>query len=291
MFMLGHIGASAVAAVGLSNQAVMIVTTFFAAVATGVTALVARHTGVREPEDANHVLHQGYLLGVLMGIAGTVLSIAFAEPMMHLLRAPADVVAPGTAYLRIAAVPFILTSWLFIGNAALRGAGDTRSPMMVMFFVNIVNIIVAYSFIYGIGPLPEMGVAGSAMGAAAGRGVGGLLVLALLLRGRDGLRLRLRDLLPDMLQMKRIANIGIPAGAEQLLMRFGMTAYMGHRGGAGHGLCAAHQLALQGESIAFMPGFGLPLRPRPWWVKALAPGGLSRRGRTAIWRSAWPSCS
>ncbi len=258
-FMVGHIGANAVAAVGLSNQAVMIVTTFFAAVATGVTALVARHTGAREPEDANHILHQGYLLGAVMGIAGTVLSIAFAGPMMHLLRAPADVVGPGTAYLRIAAVPFILTSWLFIGNAALRGAGDTRSPMMVMFFVNIVNIVVAYGFIYGIGPLPEMGVAGSAMGAAAGRGVGGLLVLALLLRGRGGLRLKLSGLLPDMLQIKRIANIGIPAGAEQLLMRFGMTAYVTTVAALGTKAYAAHQLALQGESIAFMPGFGFAI--------------------------------
>lgn len=258
-FMVGHIGANAVAAVGLSNQAVMIVTTFFAAVATGVTALVARHTGAHEPEDANQVLHQGYLVGAVMGIAGTALSVAFAEPMMHLLRAPADVVAPGTTYLRIAALPFILTSWLFIGNAALRGAGDTRSPMMVMFFVNIVNIAVAYAFIYGVGPLPAMGVAGSAMGAAAGRGVGGLLVLALLLRGRAGLRLKLADLLPDMVQMKRIANIGIPAGAEQLLMRFGMTAYVTTVAALGTKAYAAHQLALQSESIAYMPGFGFAI--------------------------------
>jgi multidrug resistance protein, MATE family len=92
------------------------------------------------------MLHQGYLLGAVMGIAGTVLSIAFADPMMHRSVRPLMSSAPGTTYLRIAAVPFILTSWLFIGNAALRGAGDTRSPMMVMFFVNIVNIVVAYSF-------------------------------------------------------------------------------------------------------------------------------------------------
>jgi putative MATE family efflux protein len=128
-----------------------------------------------------------------------------------------------------------------------------------MFFVNIVNIVVAYGFIYGIGPLPEMGVAGSAMGAAAGRGVGGLLVLALLLRGRGGLRLKLSGLLPDMLQIKRIANIGIPAGAEQLLMRFGMTAYVTTVAALGTKAYAAHQLALQGESIAFMPGFGFAI--------------------------------
>ena len=66
-FMVGHLGASAVAAVGLSNQAVMLVTTFFAAVATGVTALVARHIGARETGSAEGILGQGYLLGAALG--------------------------------------------------------------------------------------------------------------------------------------------------------------------------------------------------------------------------------
>ena len=68
IFMVGHLGAAAVTAVGLSNQAVMLVTTFFAATATGVTALVARHIGAGEPERANVITHQGYLLGTLFGL-------------------------------------------------------------------------------------------------------------------------------------------------------------------------------------------------------------------------------
>ncbi len=72
-------------------------------------------------------------------------------------------------------------------------------------------------------------------------------------------RLKLSGLLPDMLQLKRIANIGIPAGAEQLLMRFGMTAYVTTVAALGTKAYAAHQLALQGESIAFMPGFGFAI--------------------------------
>ena len=87
-FMVGHLGASAVAAVGLSNQAVMLVTTFFAAVATGVTALVARHIGARETGSAEGILGQGYLLGAALGLLGTVLSLALAVPIMVALRAP-----------------------------------------------------------------------------------------------------------------------------------------------------------------------------------------------------------
>jgi len=285
-FMVGHLGASAVAAVGLSNQAVMLVTTFFAAVATGVTALVARHIGARETGSAEGILGQGYLLGAALGLVGTVLSLALAVPIMVALRAPADVVAPGANYLSIVSTTFLLAAWMFIGNAALRGAGDTRSPMLVMLAVNVVNIAVAYLFIYGPGPFPQLGVEGSALGAAAGRGVGGLLVTGLLLRGRtirrrsesagaealgitsalgnggasaagvDRLRLRPRLLRPDAVPLRRILNIGLPAGAEQLMMRLGMITYATTVAALGTAAFAAHQIALQAESLSYMPGFG-----------------------------------
>ena len=88
-------------------------------------------------------------------------------------------------YLSIVSTTFLLAAWMFIGNAALRGSGDTRTPMLVMLAVNVVNIVVAYLFIYGPGPFPQLGVEGSALGAAAGRGVGGLLVTGLLLAWLD----------------------------------------------------------------------------------------------------------
>jgi multidrug resistance protein, MATE family len=255
-FMVGHLGAQAVAAVGLSNQAVMLVTTFFAAVATGVTALVARHTGAHEPAGANAVLRQGYLLGVILGLIGTVAGVALAGPTMLALQAPADVVAPGTIYLGIVSLSFFLAALMFIGNAALRGAGDTRAPMMIMLVVNAINIVVAYVAIHGLGPLPAFGVAGSAIGAVAARSAGGVIVTVLLIRGRGGVRLDLRRLRPDTTQIKRILNVGLPAGAEQLLMRFAQTAFAVTVASLGTQAYAAHQLALQSESLSFMPGFG-----------------------------------
>lgn len=275
-FMVGHLGASAVAAVGLANQAIMLATTFFAAVATGVTALVARHTGAHEPEGANRILHQGYLLGALLGVVATGVALTLAEPIITALRAPADVLAPGTAYLSIASVIFISAAWMFIGNAALRGAGDTRSPMLIMLVVNIINVMVAYLFIYGPGPFPQLGVAGSALGAAAGRGVGGLLATYLLWRGRAGLKLHLSRLLPDLAQIKRIVNIGLPAGAELLMMRLGMTLYVTTVAALGTKAYAAHQLALQGESLAFMPGFGFAVAATTLVGQGLGAGDPAR---------------
>jgi len=258
-FMVGHLGAEAVSAVGLSNQAVMVVTTFFAAVATGVTALAARHVGAKEPEQASRIVNQGYLIGAGIGLLATIFGLTLAVPIMHVLRAPAEVVQPGAVYLSTVSLTFLLAAWLFIGNAALRGAGDTRTPMLVMLIVNVVNIVVAYAFIYGLGPAPALGVTGSAIGAATARGLGGVIVTWRLWRGRAGLRLRVRHLRPDLPVIRRIANIGLPAGAEQLLMRFGMMTYAVTVAALGTKAFAAHQLALQGESISFMPGMGFAI--------------------------------
>jgi len=287
-FMVGHLGAAAVTAVGLSNQAVMLVTTFFAATATGVTALVARHVGAREPEQANIVTHQGYLLGILFGVLALAFGLSLSRPTMSALQAPAEVIEDGASYLSIVALSFPLAAWLFIGNAALRGSGDTRTPMLVMLVVNVVNIVVAYAAIYGSGPLPALGVAGSAIGAAVGRGMGGLLVTALLLHGHSGLRLYIRRLLPDLRQIRRIANIGLPAGAEQLLMRGAQTTFAATVATLGATAFAAHQIALQAESLSYMPGFGFamaattlvgqglgarePARARRWPAGAVAGG-------------------
>ncbi len=285
-FMVGHLGAAAVTAVGLSNQAVMLVTTFFAATATGVTALVARHVGAREPDPANTITHQGYLLGALFGVLALAFGLSLSRPTMIVLQAPPEVIADGATYLSIVALSFPLAAWLFIGNAALRGSGDTRTPMLVMLVVNVVNIVVAYAAIYGVGPLPALGVAGSALGAAVGRGMGGLLVTGLLARGHSGLRLRGRRLLPDLRQIKRIANIGLPAGAEQLLMRGAQTTFAATVATLGATAFAAHQIALQAESLSYMPGFGFAMAATTLVGQGLGardPDRARADGRLAQW--------
>ncbi len=255
-YLVGHLGAAALSAVGLGNQMVMMATAFYGAVGTGGTALIARHVGAGEQRMANRIMHQSLILAGAIGFSSTLLFHTFAESCLVLLNSPADVVAPGTAYLSIVSLSFLASALMFMGMAALRGAGDTRTPMLVMVIVNAVNILVAWACIYGAGPIPPLGVAGSAIGAALARSIGGLVILGILLRGQAGLRLRLSALRLDVIQVKRILNIGIPAGMETLLMRFGQTSYAMVVAGLGTAAFAAHQIGLTVESLAYMPGFG-----------------------------------
>lgn len=255
-FLVGHLGASSLAAVGLANQIVMLATTFFAAVATGTTALVARHVGAKEPATANRIMHQSLTIGVILAIPLLLICFFGATLSMQVMGAQDDVVGLGSMYLSIVAPTLLASALMFIGNAALRGSGDTRTPMRVMAVVNGVNIVVAYTLINGLGPFPAMGVAGSALGAALGRTTGCVMVLLILLKGKAVLKLNATDLRIDMVQLRRIINVGIPAGMELLVMRLGMTIFAATVASLGTAAYAAHQVVMTSESLSFQPGFG-----------------------------------
>lgn len=254
--LVGHLGATALAAVSLATQWTFMAITLFTAVSTGATALVARSVGAGDWDTANRTVRQSVLVGLIIGLASTVLALQFAEPAVALMGAEPEALAQGVTYMRIASSIFVLSALMFVGNACLRGVGDTRTTMMVMAVVNVLNIAVAWTAINGPFGLPRLGVAGSALGAAVGRAAGGLLVFGILLKGRSGLKLDWRSWRPDFGLVKRVLRVGLPTGAERLAMRFGMMVFMRAIAGLGTVAVAAHAVALRAESFSFMPGFG-----------------------------------
>lgn len=255
-FMVGHLGAAPMAAVNFANQFVMLANVLFSSIATGSTALIARAKGAGDAATATRTVNQSMLIGTLVGLITTVVGVPLARESMLFMGAVDEALLLGAAYLRIVACTFLLSTWMFVGMACLRGAGDTRTPMTVMLLVNAVNMAVSALLIYGPFGLPRLGVVGSALGATAGRSVGAVLVLAILLRGRSGLRLDWRALRPDTENLRRILRIGVPTGVEQLLMRLGQTSYLRIVATLGTAACAAHAVALNAESLSYSPGFG-----------------------------------
>ncbi|HHY09854.1 MAG TPA: MATE family efflux transporter, partial [Firmicutes bacterium] len=256
--MVGRLGAASLAAVGLGNQIFNIGLTVFAALATGSTALVARHIGAREPKQAGEVARQSLILGVF--VSGTVMLLLLftAKDLLGFLfrRTEAAVLELGASYVRIVALVVIFNYFLIVINAILRGAGDTKTPMRITALVNVINIIGNTIFIYGVGPIPALGVAGAALGTAVAQACGGVLAFIVLLRN-EALGISLADSFwPDSAIIRRIANIGIPAGVEQGIMRVGQLFYTMVVSSLGTVAYAAHQVALNAESLSFMPGAG-----------------------------------
>lgn len=254
-YLVGHLGAASLAAVGLGFQWMLAAMVLFGAVGTGATALIARMVGGGDWRTANRVLVQALVVAFGAGMISMALLVGFARPAMVLIGAEGEALTQGITYLRIVSSVYAFSAVMFIGNACMRGAGDTRTPLLVMAVVNVINVAVAWALVNGSGGLPALGVAGAALGAMAGRLVGGFLVFGLLLKGRAGLKLRWGGGLDSGL-VRRMLKVGLPASLEQLVFRFGMLAYIRVVSALGTVAFAAHQIALNGESLSFMPGFG-----------------------------------
>jgi MATE family multidrug resistance protein len=254
--LVGHLGPSALAAVSLANEWIFAVIILFWGVAGGATALVARSIGARDWETADSAVGQSMLIAVTIGLLASVAAMGLAQLAMVAIGASAEVMQAGTTYIRIVAVVFPLSALMYVGNACLRGAGDTRIVMLVMAVVNVLNIIVAWVAINGALGFPRLGIAGSALGAATGYAVGGVLIVFLLLRGRAGLRWRADKARPDFSMMRRILRVGVPAGVEQMNWRLGTMVFVRAIASLGTVPVAAHAVVLRAESLSYMPGSG-----------------------------------
>ncbi len=258
-YIVGHLGSVALAAVGLSGQITMLGTVLFGALGVGSTALVARFIGADEPDEASRITQQSMLMAVFLGLLTAVSLFVAAPALLNLLGADADVLGVGVGYLRLLSIGVILLPVLMTGTAIMRGAGDTRTPMLIMLCVNLVDASLGWSLAHGVGPLPELGVSGPGISASLGRSLGALLVVVLLVRGREGVRLSFETgslLRPDWGRIKRILNIGVPSGAEQMLMRVAQVMLTGIITALGTQIYASHQVAIQILSLSFMPGWG-----------------------------------
>ncbi len=252
---LGYGTAPALAATGLAGEMFWTMSLLFMAIGTGCTALVARATGAKDPETANAALRQGLLMGLVSAVLMSIVAIGFAESVMTVYRSEVLVSNLGAQFIRILGYSFLPTAVMMIGMASLRGAGDTRTPLMIMIVVNLVNVALSYVLIGGAAGIAPMGVEGAAIGAATARTVGGLITFVLLLRGRAGLWLKLQiKLNRDMIT--RIVRVGWPFAGEQMVFQSALILFIGMINQLGTAAYAAHNLVIRIESLAFLPGWG-----------------------------------
>jgi putative MATE family efflux protein len=227
LLMVARLGVSAVAGVGLAAQVIFVVSAAATAIATGTTVCVSQAAGSGNRAAAGHVVKQSLLLAALLSAALTLVGVPGARPLVARLGGQPDVVDMATTYLEVT----LLGSATLIGasvlRAALRGAGDSRTPMLVGLAVNAANLLLAYVLIFGHVGLPALGVAGSALAASLARCLGLVALLALVVRPRGRVPLQVvgSGWRPDGILLWRMLRIGVPAMGEQLLRNLGFLLY------------------------------------------------------------------
>jgi putative MATE family efflux protein len=257
LFWVGRLGSSAVASVAVSGTVLMLLMPLLMGASTGTVALVARAIGAKRTDDANRAAGQSLMLALALGGLSGVVGLLLSGKVFGLLNPPPDIVTDGVAYLRISLLGSFTVFVLFIGNSALQGAGDAVTPMWIMAIANAVNMVLDPLFIYGLGPLPAMGVRGAAIATVIAQAVAATVCVSRLFSGRTLLHIRFSQWKPDIALSWRILRVGIP-GAGQMLARSLMSAVMmGLVASCGTVAVAAYGIGLRFHMIILMPGFAL----------------------------------
>lgn len=257
-------------------------------VGVAATALISRSVGGGDFEEADEALAQTIFISLIWGVFNGVLFYALAPYVGGWLNLSPLGAQMASDYVRILAVVAPIRAVLFIGGACLRGAGDTKSPFFIMLLVNVVNLIVSIALVSESSPVGGMAVRGIAIGTTVAWIVGGLVMAALLLKGRSGIRLRLAKLKPAPRMIGRLLRVGVPALFENgghwagnffIILIVGELA----RSGVESYPMAPHNFAIRIESFSFLPGFAFSIAAATLVGQYLGAGDPRTARKSLMW--------
>lgn len=218
--MVGHlIGYAGNAAIGVSWQIFLVVIVFMASLFTGQAVLVARYVGAGDAERVNRTVQQALLTAIAMYAVMAPIGYFLTPSLLDLVNASADVRALALPFLRINFTFSIGMLLFFMLTSALRAAGDAQTPLRLGVTMTVLNVILNIILIRGLGPIPQMGTAGSALGTVIASSTVSSYALFMLLKGRLVIKLsRHMDWRPDWTIIRSLFRFGLPTGVQGIAM-------------------------------------------------------------------------
>lgn len=254
---VSRLGTDAVAAVGITEALITVLYGIAIGLGMGLTAMVSRRIGNKDPHGAAQVTGQSIWIGVALSVGIGVFGVIFARDLLVLMGASDGVIEQGTGFTTVLLGGSFSIIYLFLLNAAFRGAGDATVALRSLWIANGINIVLDPCFIFGLGPFPEMGVTGAAVATTIGRGIGVVYQLWYLMNGRGRIAFAFRHLrfIPSLAWRMIVISVGgigqflIATSSWIVIMRivaiFGSPAI------------AAYTIALRMMEFVFLPAWGL----------------------------------
>ncbi|PRY41860.1 putative MATE family efflux protein [Spirosoma oryzae] len=285
IFFVAQIGTEAVATVGLTESVLTLVYSVAIGLSTAATALVARRVGETDRAGASAAVGQVILISLSLAVLMSLTGVLFAEQILSLMGGDAHLIANGAGFTRMifASAPAIML--LYTLSGCLRGAGRASDAMRSLWLANGVNIVLCPLLIFGWGPIPELGVMGSAVATTIGRTVGVLYQLYALTRPGSTVQIRRADVTPNPALIRSL--LGLAAGGTgQFLVSSASWVFLTRiLSTFGSDVVAGYTIAIRIIVFTILPSWGMANAAATLVGQNLG-AGQADRAETSAWRAA-----
>jgi putative MATE family efflux protein len=282
IFFVAHLGAGAVAVVGITESMMYLVYSVAIGISVGATATVSRRIGEKDQDGASRAAAHSIYLGLAASFAIGVIGAVFAPDLLRLMGAEEQVIAEGATFTRIMLGGNVVVMMLFLLNAIFRGAGDASIAMRVLWIANVLNIILGPCFIFGLWIFPELGVTGAAVGTTIGRGVGAGVAAFTLLFGERRITIRREHWEFDPRLIIRLVKVSAPAVLQFFIQTASFIGLVRVVTGFGTVAVAGYQIGMRVVVFALLPSLGLANAAATLVGQNLG-AGRPERAERAVW--------
>lgn len=281
-FWVGRLGAAAVAAVSISFPVTFLVIAMGAGLAIAGATLSAQYMGAGRQDMVNHVAGQTMIMvtisSVILGSLGYMLSPYF----LRLLGVEPEVYAGALSFMRISFIGIIFVFMYAMFQSLMRGIGQTKIPLMIVSGTVVLNFALDPLFIFGYGPLPPHGVTGAALATLSTQALAAATGICIFMRGRHGIQLSWRALLPDMTYIKRAFLLGFPGSIELSTRGFGLIVMSFLVASFGTVTIAAYGVGATIIQVITIPAMGLSMAVSTLVGQNIGAGNMERASRVAV---------
>jgi putative MATE family efflux protein len=247
------LGSIAISAVGLNTLISNLYLTFFIAISTGVSILTARADGENNTTKVKTTIQNGLILTLVLSALFFTMNLFWGKNILVLLGKDELLIEQAYLYFIAVILPIFSLSFMTVISGLIKALGDTKSPMITVFFINIINVILDYVLIIGIGSFSGIGIIGAGIATTISRLIGCVLLIIILNKKTHFMR---SFKFKFTSSIKEMIGYAIPVGLEKIVMRIGQLIYGSLIVSIGIAHYTGHNIAGTIEAYSYLPAMG-----------------------------------
>jgi len=253
------LGPEALGAVSVSFPIIFALVSLVMGLTMASTTMVAQYRGAGEHRLVRKTVANSHLVIAIVGAVSTVVGLLLTDEILRLMQTPEEIFEPAAVYLNVFLIGLVPSFLYNVASSILRGLGDSQTGLKYLAYATVFNIIADPFFLFGIGPIPPMGIRGVAIATVLAQVLSAVLIIRYLAKQTDLLSFDPEFWRIDRHLCRQMFRMGVPAGLQSVVVSLGMIVMTSIINTFGPATVAAFGVASRMDQFAFMPAQSISL--------------------------------